>query len=81
MKKWLNSLFSSKSGSVSSKRFFGGLGFIVCIALAIVAVVLDKDIPTFDSELLYVCAALLGVDSVMRAIRKGRKDEDNEEVE
>lgn len=80
MKKWLNSLFSSKSGSVSSKRFFGGLGFLVCIAIAIVAVVLDKEIPSFDSELLYVCATLLGVDSIARMFSK-KKEKDEEDME
>lgn len=77
--KFLKSLFSSKSGTVSSKRVFGGMGFIVCIALAIVAVVLERTIPTFCSELLYVCAALLGVDSVVKAFNKKDNNKDSEE--
>lgn len=43
---------------------------MVCIFIAVFSVIVDRSVPAFCSELLYTCAALLGIDSVAGAFYK-----------
>jgi hypothetical protein len=67
MKNWLKLLFSSDPG-VSSKRFFGAIGFI----WACILITLKK--PELIENLLYVSVALLGLGSILTAFQKNKNN-------
>lgn len=81
MKKWLNSLFSSKNGSISSKRVCGVLGFLVILGLLIYSTIAQKPIPNEVAiGVLTTVAALLGVDSVTSIWKKDNNENNREEL-
>ena len=63
----------SHNGQWSSKRVFGGLGFIVCIYILIYCTLNVIQAPTFADVVLVACMALMGVDSVTDIWKNERK--------
>lgn len=63
MVKFINNLFSGPGVNVSSKRVFGGIGFICAIILVFMN-------PELTSTLLYVSASLLGLEAVTGMFKK-----------
>ena len=64
MYKTILSLFSSKKGSLSSKRLAGFIGWIVCSAVLVMCTVWNRQAPDMVNIIIYASAALLGLDSV-----------------
>ena len=64
MKIPIKTIFQAASGGYSSKRVFGGLGFMTSIGIAITCTILGTQAPLIVSEILYASMALLGVDSI-----------------
>lgn len=64
MKIPIKTIFQAVSGGYSSKRVFGGLGFMTSIGIAITCTILGTQAPLIVSEILYASMALLGVDSI-----------------
>ena len=63
-------IFQANSGGFSSKRVFGALGMLICLALLIASFVMERPIPDF-AELVYVTSAsLLGLDNVTDIFKK-----------
>ena len=60
---WFKEIFT-KNNVMSSKRVFGGLGFIVCIGILIYCTFNVIEAPTFADVMLTACMALMGVDSI-----------------
>jgi hypothetical protein len=65
---FIKNLFNSK-GNISSKRFCGLLGWIVIIGINTYCIIKKVEAPQITYDLLYVSAALLGVDSIMKGFR------------
>lgn len=70
MMEWLKEMLSAKSGQASSKRVCGLLGWLVCLGIAIYAVVRATSVPTFCDLVLFTSAGLLGVDTIANAVTK-----------
>lgn len=60
---WISGIFS-KSSDTSSKRVFGGIGFICSI------VIIWLRMPDMTNELLYVSASLLGLGILDKIAKK-----------
>lgn len=60
---FLKVIVSSHSG-ISSKRFCGLIGWIVCLGIAIYCTVLCIQAPLIIDTILYCCMGLLGIDSI-----------------
>lgn len=58
------SLLSSESGSLSSKRLAGLLGWLTCSAVLLMCTIWEREAPQMVDVVLYTSTALLGVDSV-----------------
>lgn len=77
MKKFFNRMFSSDK-SVSSKRFFGAIGFIS--ALILIYVVTIRIVEITDNKthlivmLLFVSAAMLGLEAIMNGFNFKRDE-------
>lgn len=70
-----------RSSDVSSKRFFGAIGWTVCIGICIYCVVSGLAAPDIIETLFYCTAGLLGLDSVTSAWKgtpKREQPKDNE---
>lgn len=65
---FIKNLFNSK-GNISSKRFCGLLAWLVIIGINTYCVIKKVEAPQITYDLLYVSAALLGVDSIMKGFR------------
>lgn len=63
MKELFIKLITSGSG-LSSKRFLGFLGWIVCLVVAIYCTILEIQAPVFLDSIIIASTALLGVDSI-----------------
>lgn len=61
---WIKSIFSA-DGEISSKRVFGGLGFVAML----VKIVMDGDMNTIIWALA-ISAAMLGLEAVMNALKR-----------
>ena len=68
--KWYHSLFVSTKGSISSKRFCGVIGFIVCLGVAIYCTICRTESPNIVDMILFTSAGLMGVDSVTKVFQK-----------
>lgn len=66
----LLSIFRATKGSISSKRVFGGLGFIVVILCYIDAHFSTRTMPEFTGEILTASTVLLGTDAVTKMFKK-----------
>lgn len=64
MKEFLKSLLSNEVNSCSSKRFFGGIGFIVSTGLVIYCTVTGKEAPGIVEFYIICSVSLLGLDSI-----------------
>lgn len=77
--KWFKDMLDAES-SVSSKRFCGVLGWLVCIGVLIYCTILVIQAPTIMEFFLLSVVGLLGVDSVTTIWKdssKSRKKKDN----
>lgn len=61
--KWFKQIFT-KDGVMSSKRVFGGLGWVLCMWVLIYCTINNTQAPTFSDIMLFACMTLMGVDSV-----------------
>lgn len=52
------------NGGISSKRFFGAIGWMVCLSAALYCTIHGIQAPLFLDSVIYASAALLGVDSI-----------------
>lgn len=75
---FVKKMVSSHSG-ISSKRVCGSIGFIVSIALLIYCTIAGVQAPNVFETFLYVCAALLGVDSITGIWKKFDATDKNKE--
>lgn len=66
---FIKNLFNSR-GNISSKRVCGLLGWLVVIGINMYCVIERVEAPHITYDLLYVSAALLGVDSIMNGFRR-----------
>lgn len=64
MKEFLKSLLSNNAASCSSKRFFGGIGFIVSTGLIIYCTITGKEAPCIVEFYIICSVSLLGLDSI-----------------
>lgn len=64
MKEFLKSLLSNEANSCSSKRFFGGIGFIVSTGLVIYCTITGKEAPGIVEFYIICTVSLLGLDSI-----------------
>lgn len=64
MKEFLKSLLSNEANSCSSKRFFGGIGFIVSTGLIIYCTITGKEAPGIVEFYIICSVSLLGLDSI-----------------
>lgn len=69
MKQFLQKIFESESG-VSSKRFFGSIGFCIVLIVAIYCTIAECVAPNIIEQILYCSVGLLGLDSVTRIFKK-----------
>ncbi len=67
------SILSSSSGSISSKRLCGIIGWLVCLGIGIYCTINVIQAPMLIDSILIGSAALLGVDSVT-GIWKNKRD-------
>lgn len=64
MLKFFKRIFESNSG-LSSKRFFGAIGWILSLLIASYCAVVDKEAPMVVEIIIYCSTGLLGLDSVV----------------
>ena len=57
-------IFLKDSGGISSKRFCGLFGWIVCLGILIAGYIMQKDIPQYAEMISIISASLLGLDSI-----------------
>lgn len=60
----VRSIFSADSGSISSKRICGFIGWIVCLIITLYCSYTNKQAPEITDTVVITSAALLGVDSI-----------------
>ena len=76
--KWFKDMLDAKS-SVSSKRFCGVLGWLVCIGVVIYCTLAVIQAPSIMEFFMFSVVGLLGVDSVTSIWKnKKRDDKDND---
>lgn len=66
---FIKNLLNSK-GNISSKRFCGFIGWMIVIGITIYCTTSNLQAPHLSYDLLYVSAALLGLDSIMNGFNK-----------
>ena len=69
----IKSILSSATGSISSKRLCGIIGWLVCLGIGIYCTIQVIQAPMLIDSILIGSAALLGVDSVT-GIWKNKRD-------
>lgn len=69
----IKSILSSDTGSISSKRLCGIIGWLVCLGICIYCTIQVIQAPMLADSILIGSAALLGVDSVT-GIWKNKRD-------
>lgn len=67
----IKSILTPNTG-ISSKRVFGGLGFIVIFVMYIICTITQKKLPEYTDDIIYTSAALLGVDSITNIWKKNQ---------
>ena len=67
--KWFKDMLDAKS-SVSSKRFCGVLGWLVCLSINIGCAIANIEAPQVTDTVLICCMGLLGIDSITSIWRK-----------
>lgn len=70
---FLKSLLSNDEASCSSKRLFGGIGFILTSGLVIYCTVTSKEAPNILETFLICSCALLGLDTVTNIWKQRNK--------
>lgn len=65
---FIKNLFNSQ-GNISSKRFCGLVGWLVVVGIVVYCSKAGSQAPQLAYDLLYVSAALLGLDSIVRGFR------------
>ncbi len=70
---WFKDMIDSE-GSVSSKRFCGVLGWLVCLALLTYCTIKSIQAPTIMEFFLISIVGLLGVDSVTKIWKHGKRN-------
>lgn len=73
---FLKVLISSHSG-ISSKRFCGLIGWIVCLGIAIYCTITCIQAPLIIDTVLYCCMGLLGIDSITGIWKKNDYGKNN----
>ena len=73
IKQIIKSILSSASGSISSKRLCGIIGWLVCLGIGIYCTINVIQAPMLIDSILIGSATLLGVDSVT-GIWKNKRD-------
>lgn len=68
--------------SVSSKRFCGVLGWIICMFVLVWCTVTVVQAPVMVETVLYIIAGLLGIDKVSEMLKSGKtKTKKDDELE
>lgn len=68
--------------SVSSKRFCGVLGWIICMFVLVWCTVTVVQAPAMVETVLYIIAGLLGIDKVSEMLKSGKsKNKKDDELE
>lgn len=70
MKKWVNSMFSARPGSVSSKRVIGVVSWLVVLFVLVYCTITDKEAPDVCGAVILASTSLLGVDSITKIFSK-----------
>lgn len=85
---WLCQVFQSPQGRWSSKRFFGGLGFMVVLGVLIYCTYTHTEAPEITEIVCIVSASLMGIGviepyfrSKPKVVRHQYPDQDEEERE
>lgn len=73
IKDFIKSMLTATKGTISSKRFCGVLGWIVCLGICVYCTVGEIQAPILSDSILIGSAALMGVDSVT-GIWKNKRD-------
>ena len=73
IKQIIKSILSSATGSISSKRLCGIIGWLVCLGICIYCTIQVIQAPMLTDSILIGSATLLGVDSVT-GIWKNKRD-------
>lgn len=60
----VNIFCDSSTTSVSSKRLFGGIGFLIGSGILVYDTIIEKKIPEVFELYFITCCSLLGLDSV-----------------
>lgn len=75
--KVLREIFSAFNGQLSSKRIFGGIGFIAVLIIAVICTRNNIQAPTITEVIFISSCSLLGIDSITDIWKdKGNKDEE-----
>lgn len=69
IKEFFIKLFTADS-KLSSKRFFGALGWVMCLLAAMYCTITQTQAPEFLDNIIYTSTVLLGVDSVTAIWKK-----------
>lgn len=78
---FFSTLFSS-GDEVSSKRFNGTLGWIVCLGITIYCTLAVIQAPLIVETIVWASAGLLGLDTIRKVFdRNNRRNQDNENCE
>lgn len=72
MKEIIKSLLLASKGTLSSKRFCGILGWIVVLGISIYCSTKEIQAPYIIDTVTITSAALLGVDSITNAFKRGK---------
>lgn len=67
---FLKSLLSNDEASCSSKRLFGGIGFLVSTGIVIYCTVVGKQAPDIMEFYMICSVSLLGLDSITNIWKK-----------
>lgn len=77
---FLRMIVESHSG-ISSKRFCGLLGWIVCLGILIYCTVMCIQAPIISDTVLYCCMGLLGIDSITGIWKNFNNDGKNKNLD
>lgn len=69
LKEFFIKLFTAESG-ISSKRFFGALGWLICLGILIYCTITKIQSPEITDSIIIASTTLLGVDSIVSIWRK-----------
>ena len=81
VKEFLKSIFLAKTGTISSKRICGVLGWLVCIGISIYCTIKVIQAPVVLNSIIIGSVALLGVDSIIRPFGKNKQNSEEDQNE